>query len=80
MNGLARILLAEVLLGLPRAVAAAPCPVATPVAGERFSGFGPRHRRPHPGVEIRGRVENPWPWLTRSPCVTWTKIAEAPRR
>jgi hypothetical protein len=80
MNGFASIPLAAVLLGLPGAVAAAPCPVAMPVAGELSSGFGPRHGRSHPGVEIRGRVENPWPWLTRSACVPWTEIAEAPRR
>lgn len=31
-------------------------------------------------VELRrdGRPENPWPWLTRSACVPWTEVAEAP--
>lgn len=163
MNGFARFPLATVLLSLLGAVAAAPCPVAMPVVGELSSGFGPRHGRPHPGVDIRapvgtpvaaagpgrvafagryfdyglmveiehpdgsraryahlarfatgivagaairagqeigvvgrtgrttganlhvelrrdGRAENPWPWLTRSVCVLWTEIAEAPGR
>lgn len=153
--------LAAALVALPGAVKAAPCPAAMPVAGELSSGFGPRHGRPHPGVDIRapvgtpvfaagagvvvfagryfdyglmveiehrdgsraryahlarfapgvragavvrsgeeigavgrtgrttganlhvelrraGRPEDPWPWLTRSACLPWTEVAEAP--
>lgn len=48
-----------VALPPPRAALAAPCPVAVPVVGEFSSGFGPRGRRLHPGVDIRAPVGTP---------------------
>jgi murein DD-endopeptidase MepM/ murein hydrolase activator NlpD len=42
---------AAMLLG--GAAQAAPCPQALPVAGEYSSGFGPRGRGFHPGVDLR---------------------------
>jgi murein DD-endopeptidase MepM/ murein hydrolase activator NlpD len=47
------------VLAAPSAVVAAPCPAALPVAGEFSSGFGMRHGRPHPGVDIRAPIGTP---------------------
>lgn len=44
---------------LPSGAAAAPCPIAMPVPGEFSSGFGPRGRGFHPGVDIRAPVGTP---------------------
>jgi murein DD-endopeptidase MepM/ murein hydrolase activator NlpD len=38
---------------------AAPCPSGLPVAGQVSSGFGMRHGRPHPGVDLRAPVGTP---------------------
>jgi len=38
---------------LPATARAAPCPIALPVVGEYSSGFGPRGRGFHPGVDLR---------------------------
>lgn len=46
-------------LGTGSAALSAPCPVAMPVAGEFSSGYGPRHGRPHPGVDIRAPIGTP---------------------
>jgi murein DD-endopeptidase MepM/ murein hydrolase activator NlpD len=59
MTSARRISLAALLAALPGAALAAPCPVAMPVAGEYSSGFGMRHGRPHPGVDIRAPVGTP---------------------
>lgn len=59
MMTLQTIPLAAILVALPGAVMAAPCPVAMPVAGEFSSGFGTRQGRPHPGVDIRAPVGTP---------------------
>ena len=44
---------------LPAIATAAPCPVASPVAGEFSSGFGARGRGYHPGVDIRAPIGTP---------------------
>jgi murein DD-endopeptidase MepM/ murein hydrolase activator NlpD len=45
---------------LPAAPAlAAPCPIALPVAGEFSSGFGPRGRGFHPGLDLRAPHGSP---------------------
>lgn len=46
-------------LAVPSAVIAAPCPPALPVEGQFSSGFGMRHGRPHPGVDIRAPIGTP---------------------
>jgi len=51
--------LAAIMAALPGAAMAAPCPIAMPVAGEYSSGFGQRHGRPHPGVDIRAPLGTP---------------------
>jgi murein DD-endopeptidase MepM/ murein hydrolase activator NlpD len=53
------LLLGLVLSAAPLAAGAAPCPVALPVTGEFSSGFGPRGRAMHPGVDIRAPVGTP---------------------
>ncbi len=40
----------------PSAALAEPCPPALPVEGQFSSGFGMRHGRPHPGVDIRAPI------------------------
>lgn len=52
-------------LAAPTAALAAPCPAAMPVAGEFSSGFGMRHGRPHPGVDLRAPVGTPVATPTR---------------
>jgi len=52
-------LLAGLVAASPRPAAAAPCPIALPVQGEFSSGFGPRGRRFHPGVDLRAPVGTP---------------------
>lgn len=47
------------VLAVPSAALATPCPPALPVAGQFSSGFGMRHGRPHPGVDIRAPVGTP---------------------
>lgn len=47
------------VVGTGSAALAAPCPATMPVAGEFSSGFGSRHGRPHPGVDIRAPVGTP---------------------
>ena len=47
------------VLGTGSAALAAPCPATMPVAGEFSSGFGSRHGRPHPGVDIRAPMGTP---------------------
>ena len=47
------------VLGTGSAALAAPCPATMPVAGEFSSGFGMRHGRPHPGVDIRAPIGTP---------------------
>jgi murein DD-endopeptidase MepM/ murein hydrolase activator NlpD len=42
-----------------QAALAAPCPTALPVQGEYSSGFGYRHGRFHPGVDLRAPVGTP---------------------
>ncbi len=58
-------LLVVLVLAFPTGALAAPCPTALPVAGEFSSGFGARHGRPHPGVDLRApvgtRVQSPLP-------------------
>lgn len=52
--------LGAALLALAAApAAAAPCPSGLPVAGQVSSGFGMRHGRPHPGVDLRAPVGTP---------------------
>lgn len=46
-------------LALPSTALAAPCPQALPVEGQFSSGFGTRHGRPHPGVDIRAPIGTP---------------------
>lgn len=46
-------------LATPTAALAAPCPTSMPVAGEFSSGFGMRHGRPHPGVDLRAPIGTP---------------------
>lgn len=48
-----------IALAFPSAVLAAPCPQALPVDGQFSSGFGTRHGRPHPGVDIRAPIGTP---------------------
>jgi murein DD-endopeptidase MepM/ murein hydrolase activator NlpD len=55
----ARAGLVAALALLPAAATAAPCPVALPVAGEFSSGFGPRGRGFHAGVDLRAPVGTP---------------------
>ncbi|BDG73238.1 M23 family metallopeptidase [Roseomonas fluvialis] len=57
MPTVAGLVLAAALL--PGAVQAAPCPIALPVAGEYSSGFGPRGRGFHPGVDLRAPHGSP---------------------
>jgi murein DD-endopeptidase MepM/ murein hydrolase activator NlpD len=49
---------AALLLAATPAVAA-PCPSGLPVAGQVSSGFGIRHGRMHPGVDLRAPVGTP---------------------
>jgi len=51
--------LALLLAAAALPAAAAPCPIAMPVAGEFSSGFGARQGRIHPGVDIRAPVGTP---------------------
>lgn len=44
---------------LPTPLRAAPCPIALPVVGEFSSGFGPRGRGFHPGVDLRAPHGSP---------------------
>ncbi len=53
------ILGVALVLGTGSAALAAPCPATMPVAGEFSSGFGSRHGRPHPGVDIRAPIGTP---------------------
>lgn len=49
-----------VMMAVPRAAEAAPCPIATPVVGGEFSsGFHYRGRRFHPGVDLRAPMGTP---------------------
>lgn len=48
-----------IALVAPVGALAAPCPAGMPVEGSFSSGFGPRHGRPHPGVDIRAPVGTP---------------------
>jgi murein DD-endopeptidase MepM/ murein hydrolase activator NlpD len=53
------LLLLSLMVATPSVALAAPCPMGMPVNGEFSSGFGPRHGRPHPGVDIRAPVGTP---------------------
>ena len=46
-------------LAAPAGALAAPCPAGLPVEGQFSSGYGMRHGRPHPGVDIRAPVGTP---------------------
>ncbi len=54
-----RPLLALSLLLAGTPALAAPCPTAFPVAGQVSSGFGMRHGRMHPGLDLRAPIGTP---------------------
>lgn len=54
-----RVTLALALAALAAPALAAPCEVSLPVAGQISSGFGMRHGRMHPGVDLRAPLGTP---------------------
>jgi murein DD-endopeptidase MepM/ murein hydrolase activator NlpD len=59
-------------------------PGATVRPGQRIGAVGRTGRTTgaHLHVELRrdGRAVDPWPWLTRTACVPYLEVAEAPER